>query len=329
MSFDSYLFQTLQKKQEFISQIMTSKSPVRTCDDMDEQALSYAEIKALCAGDPLIAEKMGLDVEVAKLRMLKASHKSQQYRMEDDLRLNFPKQIESSKAAIDGYRGDTERIQMNTVIVAKGISPMTIGKSTFGERKEAGTALIEACRGMPGMGPERIGSYRGFEVSISFDAFNKEYKCHLKGAMTYSVPLGTDPVGNITRIDNALERMSDMLRTAEEKLETLYIQVENAKTELTRPFPKEAELAEKSARLTELDTLLNLDNKSEPDSDTRDDETPVKDTLVNPDRDKKQPPVQQLKSQTAPLPSKEDKKAEATTAKPTQEKTKKKSHDER
>jgi len=275
-TFDSYLFQTVQKKQQFIAQIMTSKSPVRMCEDMDEQALSYAEIKALCAGNPLIAEKMGLDVEVAKLKMLKANHQSQQYRLEDSLRLSFPKQIESEKAYIEGYKADLERLTVNTVNVAEGISPMTIGGSSYGERKDAGAALIDACRGIDVAGQFKVGSYRGFEMSVSFDIFHQEYKCHLKGAMTHTVPLGTDPVGNITRIDNALEKISTTLSGAETQLEALYSQVENAKAELDRPFPQEAELAEKSARLTELDTLLSLDGKDEqPAAEVREGGTPA------------------------------------------------------
>ena len=240
---------------------MTSKSPVRTCEDMDEQALSYAEIKALCAGNPLIAEKMGLDVEVAKLKMLKASHQSQQYRLEDNLRLTFPSQIESSKAAIEGYKSDAARLESNTHKVAEGISPMTIGVNHFTERKDAGAALIDACKKLQGTEPQKFGSYRGFEVSISYDTKLNEYKCHLKGAMTHTVPLGTDPVGNIARIDNALEKIPATLEGVESRLQSLYSQVENAKLELTKPFPQEVELAEKSARLTELDNLLTLDSE--------------------------------------------------------------------
>ena len=233
---------------------------------MDEQALSYAEIKALCAGNPLIAEKMGLDVEVAKLKMLKASHQSQLYRLEDNLRLNFPKQIETAKAAIEGYRADVSRLEANTVNVSEGISPMTIGGGSYSERKEAGAAIIEACSKIKNVGQDKtkIGTYRGFEVLVSYDFHGSKYDCHLKGAMTHTIPLGTDPVGNITRIDNALEKISATLAATEEKLETLYSQVENAKVELTKPFPQEAELAAKSARLTELDSLLSLDGKDEP-----------------------------------------------------------------
>jgi hypothetical protein len=250
---------------------------------MDEQALSYAEIKALCAGNPLIAEKMGLDVEVAKLKMLKANHQSTLYRLEDNLRLNFPKQIESTKAAIEGYKSDISRLELNTVKVLEGISPMTIGSSSFSERKDAGAALIEACRSIQGIASGKIGSYRGFEMSITFDTFNKEYKCNLKGAMTYTVPLGSDPAGNIIRIDNALEKISTTLETAEARLETLYSQVENAKIELAKPFPQEAVLTEKSTRLAELDSLLSLDGKDEPTADTPAADAPDVDTDIDAD----------------------------------------------
>ena len=262
-TFDSYLFQTVQKKQEFISQIMTSKSPVRTCEDMDEQALSYAEIKALCAGNPLIAEKMGLDVEVAKLKMLKASHQSQLYRLEDNLRLNFPKQIETAKAAIEGYRADVSRLEANTVNVSEGISPMTIGGGSYSERKEAGAAIIEACSKIKNVGQDKtkIGTYRGFEVLVSYDFHGSKYDCHLKGAMTHTIPLGTDPVGNITRIDNALEGMEPKLQSCREQLESTLTQQETAKTEVEKPFPQEAELTDKSARLNEINIALNLDEK--------------------------------------------------------------------
>ena len=254
---------------------MTSKSPVRTCEDMDEQALSYAEIKALCAGNPLIAEKMGLDVEVAKLKMLKANHQSQIYRLEDNIRLNFPKQIEGTKATIEGYKSDAERLATNTVKALEGISPMTIGANSFSERKDAGAALIDACRTIKGIGPDKVGSYRGFEISISFDTNTKEYRCHLKGAMTHTTALGSDPVGNITRIDNVLERIPALHKDAESKLETLCSQMENAKAELSKPFPQEAVLAEKSARLVELDALLSLDGRDESPDEARNGEAPA------------------------------------------------------
>jgi hypothetical protein len=219
-------------------------------------------------------------VEVAKMKMLKANHQSTLYRLEDNLRLNFPKQIESTKANIEGYKSDIERLEINTVKVSEGISPMMIGANSYGERKDAGAALIEACRGIQGVSSGKIGTYRGFEMSITFDTFHKEYRCNLKGAMTYTVPLGSDPAGNIIRIDNALEKINATLETSEARLETLYSQVENAKIELAKPFPQETELAEKSARLAELDSLLSLDGKDEQTAETPAIDAPVTDADI-------------------------------------------------
>lgn len=311
-TFDSYLFQTVQKKQEFISQIMTSKSPVRTCDDMDEQALSYAEIKALCAGNPLIAEKMGLDVEVAKLKMFKAHHQSQQYQLEDNLRLTFPKQIESSKLAIVGYKADMSRLEANTHKGFEGISPMKIGAFNYTERKDAGTALIQSCHNVKGTTPEKVGDYRGFDMYVYYEPLGSEYKCFLKGAMSHTVSLGIDPVGNITRIDNALERIAMTLDGTEANLQTLYSQVENAKLELAKPFPLEDELTVKSARLTELDALLSLDGNDAPEEQTREGDAPEVDV----------PP-------TPPPKKPEAKTDERTPTQLTPSKPKNKSHDER
>jgi hypothetical protein len=300
---------------------------------MDEQALSYAEIKALCAGNPLIAEKMGLDVEVAKLKMLKANHQSQLYNLEDNLRLKFPKQIETAKANIEGYKSDAARLELNTVRVAESISPMTIGANNYTERKDAGAALIEACRGIKGIGSDKIGSYRGFEISISFDTATKEYKCHLKGAMTHTTALGSDPVGNITRIDNALDKIPALLKDNETKLETLYGQVENAKSELAKPFPQEAALLEKSARLTELDTLLSLDGKDGPPAEARDGDAHTKETSTTVSAVEVPKPPEARQAPTIPQPvtavmaRKEAKTEDNTpTVKPP---VKKKSHDAR
>jgi hypothetical protein len=269
-TFDAYLFQTIQKKQEFISQIMTSKSPVRTCDDMDEQALSFAEIKALATGNPLIIEKSQLEAEVGKLKILKANHQSTQYRLEDNLRLTFPKQIEGAKTAIAGYTADIARLEANTVKVAEGISPLRIGEHTYTERKDAGQALIDACKEIKGMKAHNIGSYRGFEISITYDAVKSEYNCHLKGAMTHSVSLGNDPGGNITRIDNALEKITQTLKSTEERLETLLTQVKNAEAEINQPFPHETLLAEKSAKLAEINKQLSEAGKEEQNTQTAD-----------------------------------------------------------
>ena len=262
-TFDSYLFQTIEKKQNFISQIMTSKSPVRSCDDVDEDSLSYAEIKALCAGNPAIKEKMQLDIEVAKLKLLKADHQSQQYRLQDNLLTHFPKRIEESKGFIAGFQADISRLETHTHKSEEGISPMIIGDKTYTDRGEAGAALLTACKGITSTTPTKIGSYRGFDMLISFDSLNKQFNMAMKGAMTHTAYLGDDAFGNITRINNAFDKIPQRLQSVEAQLQTLYDQTENAKTELDKPFVFEAEFAEKSARLAELDTMLNMDEQSE------------------------------------------------------------------
>ena len=262
-TFDSYLFQTIENKQKFISQVITSKSPARTCDDMDADALSYAEIKALCAGNPLIAEKMNLDIEVSKLKMLKADHQSQQYRLEDNLLQKFPGDIERMKSVIAGYKADIARLEANTHKPSEGISPMNIGGNIFVDRKDAGTALMVACKKINVHLPEeKVGEYRGFEVYASHSA----YKVNLKGALSHGVTIGSDPAGNIQRIDNVIEKLPERLQSLEQGLETIYVQVESAKTELAKPFPHEEELASKSIRLTELDAELSLDTPDETSS---------------------------------------------------------------
>ena len=262
-TFDSYLFQTVQKKQEFISQITTSKSPVRSCDDVDEDALSYAEIKALCAGNPHIKEKMQLDIEVSKLKLLKGAHQSQQYRLQDDLLTNYPKRLETTKAGIEGFREDITRLETHTHKFEEGISPMTIGGKTYTDRGQAGAALLETCKNMKSTEAARIGSYRGFDMMLSFDSFNKEFHLAMKGAMTHTAVLGDDSSGNITRINNAFDKIPQRLVSAEAQLQTLHEQMENAKSELERPFQLEQELSDKSARLAELDVMLNMDEHTE------------------------------------------------------------------
>jgi hypothetical protein len=262
-TFDAYLFQTLEKKQKFISQIMTSKSPVRACEDIDEEALSYAEIKALCAGDPKIAEKMNLDNEVAKLRLLKADYNSQHYRLQDALLKGFPTQIKTTKGHIAGFQADLARLETNTHRTEEGISPMVIAGKTYTDRGEAGAALLEACKNIETTEPTKVGSYRGFDMLLSFDSDNKKFYCAMKGGMTHGTDLGDDSFGNITRINNAFDKIPARLKSSETQLQTLHDQVKNAKIELEKPFPFEAELAEKSARLTELDTMLSLDGTLE------------------------------------------------------------------
>lgn len=259
-TFDAYLYQTLENKQRFISQIMTSKSPVRSCEDVDEQVLSYAEVKALCAGNPQIKEKMDLDIEVARLKVLKADHQSKQYRLEDQLIQYFPLQIEKQKGFIRGYEKDMETATAHPV-PEEGFCGMEIKGSTFSEKKDAGEVLLSVCKQHRGDQAEVIGTYRGFQMELSFDAFDRAYKVALKGQMTHSVTLGQDAFGNITRLDNAIAGIEKRLQGAKDHLGTLLHDQENAQAEVGKPFPQEEELRVKSARLAELDTLLNMDEQ--------------------------------------------------------------------
>ena len=260
-TFDAYLYQTLENKQKFISQIMTSKSPVRSCDDVDEQALSYAEIKALCAGNPLIKEKMDLDIEVARLKVLKADHMSQQYRMEDKLLKYFPAEIESQQGYIQGFEADVQTVAAHPQITEGFCGIEVLGKH-YTEKADAGEMILAACKEVKGTEPVSLGTYRGFAMELSFDSFRHEFDVVLKGAMSHRVTLGTDARGNITRLDNALSAASDRLEKAREQLVNLQNQQEATRAELGKPFPQEAELAQKSARLAALDAELNMDGKS-------------------------------------------------------------------
>ena len=271
-TFDSYLFQTLENKQRFISQIMTSKSPVRSCEDVDEQALSYAEIKALCAGNPLIKEKMDLDVQVAKLKVLKADHQSQKFRLQDKLLTKFPADIRETNAYIAGVKADAQLAAAHPQ-VQEGFCGMTIKGVTYDEKKTAGERLILACSELPNAEEKVIGSYRGFELSLRFDTFRSEYQAILKGQRRYPVPLGTDPLGNIIRLDNSLYNFPERINSAENELATLHQQQAAAQIEVEKPFPQEEELAEKSARLAELNAQLDVDEKShEPEQDEEEQE---------------------------------------------------------
>ena len=263
-TFDAYLFQTLENKQRFIGQIMTSKSPVRSCEDVDEQVLSYAEVKALCAGNPLIKEKMNLDVEVAKLKVLKADHQSQKYRLEDKLLKEFPASIQCQKAEIAALQQDAKAVESNPQ-VKDGFCGMTVKGMHFEDKLAAGERLLLACKEMPTAETVTLGSYRGFGLDLRFDTFRNEYQAVLRGATSHFVPLGTDARGNLTRLDNALDNFPDRIARAENQLQTLYQQRDAAQQEVQKPFPKEAELAEKSARLAELDTLLNMEGRPEPE----------------------------------------------------------------
>ena len=271
-TFDAYLYQTLENKQKFISQIMTSKSPMRSCDDIDEQALSYAEIKALCAGDPRIREKMDLDVQVAKLKVLKADHQSQKFRLQDKLLTKFPADIQETNAYIAGVKADAQLAAAHPQ-VQEGFCGMTIKGVTYDEKKTAGERLVLACSELPNAEEKVIGSYRGFELSLRFDTFRSEYQAILKGQRRYPVALGTDPLGNIIRLDNSLNNFPERINSAENELATLHQQQAAAQIEVEKPFPQEEELAEKSARLAELNAQLDVDEKRhDPEQDEEEQE---------------------------------------------------------
>ena len=261
-TFDAYLYQTLENKQKFISQIMTSKSPVRSCDDVDEQALSYAEIKALCAGNPLIKEKMDLDIEVARLKVLKADHQSQQYRMEDKLLKYFPAEIEKTTGFIHGFEADIQTVAAHPQIT-DSFCGMELNGKHYAEKADAGEILLAMCKEMKSTEPITVGNYRGFQMELSFESFSREFNITLKGAMSHRVALGTDARGNVTRLDNALSGVPDRLETAKEQLENLCNQQEATKGEIGKPFPQEAELTEKCMRLAELDAALNMEDTVE------------------------------------------------------------------
>lgn len=262
-TFDAYLWQTVENKQKFISQIMTSKSPVRSCEDVDATALSFAEIKALCAGDPRIKERMDLDIEVSKLKIMKADHNSKQFRLEDSLLKYFPEKIEEHKGFVRGLEADMQTLAAHP-LPAEGFVGMEIRGDRLTDKENAGAALLDTCKEVKGKDPVQIGSYRGFTMSVAFDSMWKTYTLTLKGRMTHRVELGSDARGNLVRIENALDKMPERLRSVQEQLENLYNQQAAAKAEVGKPFPQEQELAAKTARLIELDMELNLDGKGQP-----------------------------------------------------------------
>ena len=274
-TFDAYLYQLVESKQKFISQIMTSKSPVRSAEDVDEQALSYAEIKALASGNPMIKEKMDLDIEVSKLKLLKANHLSQKYALEDAISKGFPKQIAETQARIAGYGADIATVKENTHPNGDGFSPLTLAGVTHADKKEAGAALLTMCQTMLSPEATQVGSYRGLTLELAFDTFAREYRLTMIGKLRHTVTLGTDVFGNLQRMDNALEGLPIKEQTCREQLSNLQTQLETAKAEVQKPFPREAELNTKTARLEELNSLLNLDHKepeivdAEPDEDQR------------------------------------------------------------
>ncbi len=261
-TFDAYLWQTVEVKQKFISQIMSSKSPVRTCNDVDETALSFAEIKALCAGDPRIKERMDLEVEVSRLKIMKADHQSKQYRMEDQLLKYFPEQIEQYNGYIQGFKADQKTLEAHP-LPEEGFVGMVIRSDQLTDKENAGAALIDAIKEVKSSEPVEIGSYRGFALFAYFDAFAKAHKVILRGEMSHHAEMGADPKGNIIRMENALARMPDRLRAVQAELDNLYQQQEEARAEVGKPFPHEEELATKNARLIELDLQLNIDGRTE------------------------------------------------------------------
>ena len=260
-TFDSYLYQLVEGKQKFIGQIMTSKSPVRSAEDIDETALSYAEIKALCAGNPHIKEKMDLDIDVSRLKLLKANHLSQRYALEDQIIKEFPQKIKSLEQRIDGYKADMAQLAQNTLPNEDGFSSMIMAGGTVTDKKAAGEAIIGLCKSMTNPDPIHIGEYRGFDMELFFDSFSREYKITLKHELRHTVTLGTDIFGNIQRLDNALNSFQEKLTACEAQLENTKVQLENAKLEVQKPFPQEDELKTKTARLNELNAMLNLDKR--------------------------------------------------------------------
>ena len=260
-TFDAYLWQTVENKQKFISQIMTSKSPVRSCEDVDETALSYAEIKALCAGDERIKEKMDLDVDVARLKLMKASHQSQQFRLEDNLLRHFPEQIRQNESFVEGFTADMQTLAGHPHPV-DGFAGMEVKGDLLTDKDNAGAAILEAFKDAKGMEPVPIGSYRGFAMSLTVEDFGRDFILTLKGKMNHRVTLGKDARGNLTRIDNVLSAMPDRLQNVRNTLDALTAQMETAKAELGKPFPQEDELRTKSARLAELNAELNIDDRT-------------------------------------------------------------------
>ena len=266
-TFDAYLYQTLENKQKFISQIMTSKSPMRSCDDIDEQALSYAEIKALCAGDPRIREKMDLDVQVAKLKVLRGDFQNQKYRLEDKLLKTFPEEIQKQKTRIAALQQDSQ-IAATHPQDKENFCGMTIKGMVYDDKKTAGERLLLARQEMPNADMMPLGTYRGFELNIRFDSFKNEHQAVLRAELSYPVSLGDDARGNITRLDNAIDNFADRIADAENALQNLEQQKQAAEVEVAKPFAQEEELAEKSARLAELNALLNIDRDRSSSQDT-------------------------------------------------------------
>lgn len=272
-TFDAYLYQMIENKQKFISQIMTSKSPARTVEDIDETALSYAEIKALATGNPHIKEKMDLDIQVSKLQLLKQSFLSQKYDMEDKVTKQYPREIKDLTEKIADYEADIALVKAHTPSDREIFPVMQIKEISYDDKQEAGKAIITACKEMKSPDPELIGAYRGLSMELYYNTFSKEFVINLKGKMKHQVSLGTDIHGNITRLDNAIAKFEDNLLRCQERLETTKVQLETAKQEVEKPFSQEEELKEKVARLGELNALLDMDKKDSTLLDAEPDES--------------------------------------------------------
>lgn len=260
-TFDAYLYQTIENKQKYISQIMTSKSPARSVEDIDEVALSYAEIKALATGNPHIKEKMDLDIQVSRLQLLKQSFLNQKYEMEDKVAKYFPEKIRQQEILIRQYEEDIRQVRAHTPTDREAFPVMQIGDRVYTEKKEAGQAIIDACKAMKSPEPVPLGAYRGLSMELSYSSVSQEFVIALHGNGIYKVPLGTDIYGNITRLDHKINELADNLSRSREQLETAKSQLESAKVEALKEFPQEQELAEKVARLGELNVLLDMDKK--------------------------------------------------------------------
>lgn len=290
-TFDSYSWQLIENKQKFIGQIMTSKSPVRSCEDVDEAALTYAEVKALATGNPYIKEKMDLDIQVSKLKLMKANHTSQKYRLEDNIAKHYPQQITILKERISGMQADIQTAKANFLVDKEQFS-MKVGDKLYTDKKEAGTALVEMCKEIKTFNALAvIGEYAGFKMAVSFDAFNHKFVMNLKGQLSHNLEVGSDPLGNISRINHALESMPRQLMEAQTKLETVEHQLETAKVEVTKPFAQEAELAEKLERLSALNALLNMDEKGNDGIDMDDEPEAPKSEKEVADRPAKNIPI--------------------------------------
>ena len=257
-TFDAYMWQTIESKQKFISQIMTSKSPVRSCEDIDETALSYAEVKALATGNPYIKEKMDLEIDVSRLKLVKANYQSQKYAMEDRLLKYFPREVKLTEERIAGFKADMSLYERHKTEDFPG---MVLNGVNYAEKKDAGAALIETCKAQTSPELKEVGSFRGFALLLSYDTFGKTFKLTLKGTLSHTIDLGSDIYGNIQRMENAFDMFPTRLNACEQALANIQTQIENAKAEVEKPFAQEDELRTKSARLAELDAMLNMDKR--------------------------------------------------------------------